>query len=88
MTLINSETDVRISVSDSGVGMSQETISHIFNPFDPGNHKYEDGGHGSGLGLWISKNIVEAHEGSLSVESEVGKGSTFHVRLPKVGDIG
>lgn len=83
LTLTAGETDVNVSVFDSGIGMSKETLSHIFYPFDTGNHKHEEGGHGSGLGLWISKNIIEAHGGTLSVESELGKGSTFHVWLPK-----
>ncbi len=70
-----------ITVSDSGIGISKEDLPYIFEDFYTG-----DTGQivekSSGLGLAISKRIVEAHNGSISVESELGKGSTFTVCLP------
>lgn len=70
---------ISISVEDNGVGISQEDQQHIFEMFfvTQNNNK------GSGLGLYIVKNAMEKLRGSISVESEKGKGSTFHVSIPK-----
>lgn len=68
-----------LSVADSGSGMDDEVKAHLFEPF------YSASGQGgTGLGLLIVKNIIEAHHGSLSVESEPGKGSVFTLRLPRM----
>ncbi len=71
-----------ITVSDQGIGIPQEAVSHIFDRFyrvDKARSRKEGG---SGLGLSICKWIAEAHGGSISVKSELGKGSTFIVRIP------
>jgi len=75
------EDNVLISVTDTGVGISKEDLPFIFGDFYVGksSHMVE---RGSGLGLAITRRIVEAHNGSISVESELGKGSTFVIRLP------
>lgn len=68
----------RVSVQDDGVGMSREVLSRIFDPFfttKPVNF-------GTGLGLTVSHAIIASHGGELTVESEVGRGSVFHVTLP------
>lgn len=70
-----------ISVSDAGVGISQEELPFIFDDFYSGKSG-KAGERGSGLGLAISRRIVETHGGSISAESELGKGSTFVIRLP------
>ena len=67
---------VAIQVKDSGLGIPQEQIDKIFNPF------YTTKGNGTGLGLAITYRIVQAHEGNLSVQSEVGVGTTFEFKLP------
>jgi two-component system, sensor histidine kinase and response regulator len=67
-----------IEVEDTGSGISPEDQAVIFERFRKGNHKRAD----SGLGLYLSRCIVEAHGGTISVVSEVKKGSTFTVRLP------
>lgn len=67
---------VRISVADTGVGVDQEMMSRLFEPF------FTTRSHGSGMGLPISRSIVEAHCGRLWVESAVQSGSTFHFTLP------
>ncbi len=66
---------VRVSVIDSGVGISEEQLSQILEPL------YTTKARGMGLGLAISRVIVEKNDGRLSVESELGKGSTFTVEL-------
>jgi len=68
----------RITVSDNGVGIREQDRKRIFDPF----FQAQDNKPGTGIGLNIVKNIVEQHHGSISVESEVGKGSTFIVILP------
>jgi PAS domain S-box-containing protein len=66
-----------LSVSDDGPGIATKHLPHLFDRF------YRvDQNHGSGLGLFIAKWIVEAHGGTIAVRSEVGHGSTFTVRLP------
>lgn len=71
---------VELSVSDEGPGISAEEMPMLFQRYKQTSAGKEKGG--SGLGLVISKMIVEAHGGSIGVESEVGKGSRFWVRLP------
>jgi signal transduction histidine kinase len=67
---------VAVSIRDAGVGISEENLKKIFEPLFTTKAK------GIGLGLALAKTIVEGHGGSIEVESEVGKGSTFTVRLP------
>ena len=67
---------VEIRVSDTGVGMDEETMNHIFDPF------YTRKAKGIGLGLAVSRRIVEAHGGTIAVRSAPGEGTTFAVRLP------
>jgi two-component system NtrC family sensor kinase len=69
---------IEIMVSDTGVGISKENINKIFDPF----FTTKDVGHGTGLGLAISYGIIKSHKGTITVDSEVGKGSTFQVRIP------
>ena len=66
-----------VAVSDNGVGMSREAQERLFVPF----HTTKPG-EGTGLGLYITKNIVESHGGTISVESDEGRGTTVVVRLP------
>jgi PAS domain S-box-containing protein len=68
----------RLEVSDNGSGIEPSVLSHIFEPF----FTTSDVGKGTGLGLAICHSIVTAHGGTLTVESELGKGSTFRVELP------
>jgi signal transduction histidine kinase/CheY-like chemotaxis protein len=68
---------VEICVSDTGIGMSTEVRSRIFDPFFTTKGKA-----GMGLGLAVSYGIIRRHEGVVSVESEVGRGTTFRIKLP------
>ena len=67
---------VEIRVSDTGPGIRAEELEHVFEPF------YTTKDAGSGLGLSLSRQIVEKHHGTLTCESMVGVGTTFTVRLP------
>jgi signal transduction histidine kinase len=71
-----------IVVSDTGVGIDPVEVPHIFDRFYRGSRASEARGSGSGLGLAIVRSIVEMHGGTVSVESRIGHGSTFRVRLP------
>jgi signal transduction histidine kinase/DNA-binding response OmpR family regulator len=71
---------IAISVSDTGIGIAPQQQSQLFEEFAPKRHtRAEDG---AGLGLAISRRIVHAHEGTIGVTSEPGRGSTFEVILP------
>jgi signal transduction histidine kinase len=76
---------IHIIVSDNGVGIAQEDLPHLFEDFYIGKSKTE-GERRSGVGLAITRRIIEAHDGSISVESELGKGSTFVIHLPFIGE--
>jgi two-component system phosphate regulon sensor histidine kinase PhoR len=74
------DTQMRISVADAGAGIPGEEIPRLFERYY--RVKRTRGGEGLGLGLYITRALVEAHGGTISVESEVGKGSTFSFTLP------
>ena len=69
-------------VKDNGIGMSQEFVEHIFEPFERESTATRSGIQGAGLGMAITKSIIDMMGGEITVESEVGKGSTFTVRIP------
>ncbi len=70
------ESTVTLSVSDTGCGISEDTMAKLFEPL------FTTKSRGIGLGLSVSKNLVEVNGGAIEVESEVGKGATFTVELP------
>ena len=76
---------LRVSVSDNGIGMAPEDLSHIFNRFYRIKNDQTRFIIGTGLGLAIVKSIVEAHNGFIRVESEPDRGSTFQVYIPCPG---
>lgn len=69
------------TIKDNGIGMSPEFVEHIFEPFERESTVTQSGIEGTGLGMAITKNIVEMMNGTISVESEAGKGSTFTVEF-------
>jgi len=73
--------EVAIEVRDDGSGIPPEILPRLFEPF----LTTKESGKGVGLGLAVSENIVERHEGRIDVQSELGKGTTFTVTLPLAG---
>ena len=71
-----------VHVTDSGPGISEEDLKKLFQKFGRLEEAKQSRTSGTGLGLYISKQIVELHKGSIKIESEVGKGTTFSVYLP------
>jgi signal transduction histidine kinase len=74
----NGQSAVRVQFQDTGVGIPPGNLNKIFDPF----FTTKPVGKGTGLGLSICYGIVGSHKGSIKVESEIGKGSTFHILLP------
>jgi signal transduction histidine kinase len=72
---------IAIAVTDDGVGIAEEDLPNLFEDFYIGKSKTKNERR-SGVGLAITRRIIEAHDGSISVESELGKGSTFVIHLP------
>lgn len=75
---------IEVDVTDTGVGISEENIGSVFDPF----FTTKDVGAGTGLGLAVSYGIIEKHNGSITVRSKLGEGTTFAVRLPVASSLG
>jgi signal transduction histidine kinase len=73
---------VRISVSDTGVGIAPEDVERLFDKYEQTRSRATRGEKGTGLGLYITKQLVELHGSRISVVSELGRGSTFSFTLP------
>ena len=82
VSISEGEEEVTISVSDTGIGIAEENLDTIFDRFNQVKDSRKSKS-GSGLGLTITKHIIELHNGKISVESEVNKGSRFNIVLPK-----
>jgi len=77
---------VRVAISDSGLGIAPEDLPHVFDRFWRGDKSRSRSGGGAGLGLAIARQIVEAHNGRIWAESQVGQGTTFTFLLPALGE--
>jgi signal transduction histidine kinase len=84
LSVVSEDGSVCFSVSDNGAGISRRSAKRIFNRFYQVDRSLARRAEGCGLGLSIAKFIVDAHKGTISVESRPGKGSTFTVRLNSV----
>jgi signal transduction histidine kinase len=77
------ESGYLLTIADSGPGIAPEDRAHVFTAFKQTDSGLRQGG-GTGLGMPITQKLVEAHHGNIWFESEVGKGTTFFVELPRV----
>lgn len=82
ITAININSTIEFSVSDNGIGMSQDIVNKLFDITQKISTEGTANEKGTGLGLLLCKELIEKHNGEINVESEVGKGSTFHFTLP------
>jgi signal transduction histidine kinase len=81
VTLDGDEATVRLSVTDHGIGIDQEQQQRLFERFERAVTRRQYAGFG--LGLWITRQIVDAMGGQIAVDSHVGEGSSFRVVLPR-----
>jgi signal transduction histidine kinase len=83
ISLASTELESQITIRDQGPGISEEHLDHLFERFyrvpDPRSNI-----HGTGLGLYICREIIAAHKGRITVESKVGEGTSFHIFLPVI----
>ncbi len=77
--------EVRVDVQDTGIGIAPEHIDRVFDRFFRADAARDRESGGTGLGLAIAKAIVDGHGGSLSVTSQLGRGTCFTIRLPSAG---
>lgn len=77
--------EVVIHIKDNGIGIPKEALGHLFTKFFRGSEALKDDYKSNGLGLYLSKSIIDLHHGRIWVESAVGKGSTFFFSLPIAG---
>jgi len=77
VTAKRSQEDIRITISDTGCGMSREDISRLFQPFFTTKQK------GTGIGLALAKKILQHHGGDITIESAPGKGTNVIMTLPR-----
>ena len=77
LRLWNDEEHVGLDITDTGKGIAEADLARLFEPF------FTTKRHGSGLGLAVTKRIVEQHGGSIDAHSELGRGTTFKIRLPQ-----
>ncbi len=71
---------ILVSISDTGIGLPYQFAEEIFDPF------FTTKPHGTGMGLRISRSIIESHGGRLWAEAGAGRGATFHLELPAIAD--
>ncbi len=84
---VNGVANMQFVVEDNGIGMEEEFLQYVFEPFERERNDTTNFTEGTGLGMAITKNLVELMGGTIQVESEVGKGTKFRVKLPlKVED--
>jgi signal transduction histidine kinase len=77
---------VRLTIADTGVGIAPEDVKRLFDKFEQARSRATRGEKGTGLGLYITKQLVELHGSHIEVQSEIGRGSSFSFMLPKSSD--
>ena len=83
VSVTGGDAQIQVGVTDSGFGMTKETMTHIFERFYMADKARSRSAGGSGLGLSIVKKIIQMHSGHIDVDSKPGEGTTFTVTLPK-----
>ncbi|WP_158288383.1 sensor histidine kinase [Mucilaginibacter psychrotolerans] len=78
IAIIRNNDNIVLSVTDNGIGIAKNQVDIIFSMYGRLNKELE----GQGIGLYLAKKIIDAANGSISVKSEMGKGSTFYICLP------
>ena len=78
---------INITVTDTGLGIPTDEIERVLKPFEQLDNRYSRTRDGSGLGLSIVEGLITLHGGSLAIVSEVGKGTTVSIRMPKAPDV-
>jgi len=76
------ENNVHLSVTDTGVGIPEKALARLAKPFEQVENQFSKTKEGTGLGLALTKSLIEMHNGRMDIDSEVGKGTTVHVSLP------
>jgi signal transduction histidine kinase len=78
--LLYDKKDIRLTIHDEGIGIPEEDLKRIFEPF----HRAKNVGSisGTGLGLSISKQAIESHQGTIAIDTEVGKGTKITILVP------
>jgi signal transduction histidine kinase len=82
LKMVRLDDTIQISVADTGAGIPPKEIEKLFTKFHRGTSTLEYNYEGTGIGLYLTKLIVNEHGGTIDVQSEVGKGSTFTITLP------
>lgn len=83
IAVLEKEDSVECRIKDTGIGIAVKDTPYVFEKFRQFSRKHGTGERGTGLGLVIAKELVELHKGKISVESELGKGTTFTFTIPK-----
>jgi two-component system phosphate regulon sensor histidine kinase PhoR len=78
----NNSREVILTVKDSGIGISKDDMAHLFEKFRRGKNAFELDPGENGTGLYTTKQIVELHNGTIKIDSELGKGTTVAITLP------
>jgi signal transduction histidine kinase len=82
VNLVANADEARIEVIDNGPGIPEELRARLFTKFYRAERSLTSGTRGTGLGLFISKTIIELHGGKIGIEADAGRGSTFYFTLP------
>jgi PAS domain S-box-containing protein len=88
VSLAHGGKDVTVTIADNGVGIAEEDLKRITQPFMRGGNEYARRQDGTGLGLALTKSLIELHQGKLHIDSEQGRGTRVSVTLPRTGRAG